>query len=48
MRDLAKAPRGWLLMLAIGLIALNMRGPLVAVAPVTAQLEDDLGFTPVE
>ena len=48
MRDLAKAPRGWLLMLAIGLIALNMRGPLVAVAPVIAQLEDDLGFTPVE
>jgi CP family cyanate transporter-like MFS transporter len=35
-------------MLAIGLIALNMRGPLVAVAPVIAQLEDDLGFTPVE
>ena len=43
-----RAPRGWLLMLAIGLIALNMRGPLVAVAPVIAQLEDDLGFTPVE
>ena len=48
MSDLARAPRGWLLMLAIGLIALNMRGPLVAVAPVIAQLEDDLGFTPVE
>ena len=48
MSDLAKAPRGWLLMLAIGLIALNMRGPLVAVAPVVAQMQDDLGFTPVE
>jgi len=48
MSGVARAPRGWLLMLAIGLIALNMRGPLVAVAPVIAQLEDDLGFTPVE
>ncbi|MFF2243220.1 CynX/NimT family MFS transporter [Arthrobacter sp. NPDC058130] len=48
MSDLGRAPRGWLLMLAIGLIALNMRGPLVAVAPVVAQLEADLGFTPVE
>ncbi|MET4095460.1 MFS transporter [Arthrobacter sp. UYCu712] len=48
MSDLARTPRGWLLMLAIGLIALNMRGPLVAVAPVVAQMRDDLGFTPVE
>jgi CP family cyanate transporter-like MFS transporter len=48
MSGVVRAPRGWLLMLAIGLIALNMRGPLVAVAPVIAQLEDDLGFTPVE
>lgn len=48
MSNVTRAPRGWLLMLAIGLIALNMRGPLVAVAPVIAQLEDDLGFTPVE
>ncbi|CAI3792176.1 putative transporter YycB [Pseudarthrobacter sp. MM222] len=35
-------------MLAIGLIALNMRGPLVAVAPVVAHMRDDLAFTPVE
>ena len=48
MSGLARTPRGWLLMLAIGLIALNMRGPLVAVAPVVAQMRDDLGFTPVE
>ena len=48
MSNAARAPRGWLLMLAIGLIALNMRGPLVAVAPVVAQMQDDLGFTPVE
>jgi CP family cyanate transporter-like MFS transporter len=48
MSKLAREPRGWLLMLAIGLIALNMRGPLVAVAPVVAQMQDDLGFTPVE
>ncbi|WP_264355965.1 MFS transporter [Pseudarthrobacter sp. MM222] len=48
MSHLARAPRGWLLMLAIGLIALNMRGPLVAVAPVVAHMRDDLAFTPVE
>ncbi len=33
---------------AIGLIALNMRGPFVAVAPVVGQMQRDLGFTPVE
>ena len=48
MSNPARQPRAWLLMLAIGLIALNMRGPLVAVAPVVAQMQDDLGFTPVE
>ena len=48
MSNPGRAPRGWLLLLAIGLIALNMRGPLVAVAPVVAQLQADLGFTPVE
>ncbi|HET8879993.1 MAG TPA: MFS transporter [Arthrobacter sp.] len=35
-------------MLAIGLIALNMRGPFVAVAPVVQNMRQDLGFTPVE
>ena len=45
---LAKAPRGWILLASIALIALNMRGPFVAVAPVVGQMQRDLGFTPVE
>jgi MFS transporter, CP family, cyanate transporter len=45
---LAKVPRGWLLLACIGLIALNMRGPFVAVAPVVDLLRQDLGFSPVE
>ena len=35
-------------MVAIGLIALNMRGPFVAVAPVVGDMQRDLGFSPVE
>lgn len=35
-------------MIAIGLIALNMRGPFVAVAPVVGTMQRDLGFSPVE
>ncbi|MDR6688464.1 CP family cyanate transporter-like MFS transporter [Arthrobacter sp. 1088] len=45
---LAKVPRGWLILACIGLIALNMRGPFVAVAPVVDLLQADLGFSPVE
>ena len=45
---LAKIPRGWLILACIGLIALNMRGPFVAVAPVVDSLQQDLGFSPVE
>ncbi|AMB39320.1 MFS transporter [Arthrobacter sp. TES] len=45
---LAKVPRGWLILACIGLIALNMRGPFVAVAPVVDSLRMDLGFSPVE
>lgn len=45
---LAKIPRGWLILACIGLIALNMRGPFVAVAPVVDSLRQDLGFSPVE
>ena len=45
---LAKVPRGWLILACIGLIALNMRGPFVAVAPVVDSLRTDLGFSPVE
>lgn len=44
----AKIPRGWLILACIGLIALNMRGPFVAVAPVVDSLRQDLGFSPVE
>ena len=48
MSALARSPRGWLVMVAIGLIALNMRGPFVAVAPVVGSMRQDLGFSPVE
>ncbi|MBT8162202.1 MULTISPECIES: CynX/NimT family MFS transporter [Arthrobacter] len=47
-RLFAKVPRGWLILACIGLIALNMRGPFVAVAPVVDSLRHDLGFSPVE
>ncbi|WP_232084847.1 CynX/NimT family MFS transporter [Arthrobacter sp. SO5] len=45
---LAKVPGSWILLAAIGLIALNMRGPFVAVAPVVGLMQAELGFTPVE
>jgi CP family cyanate transporter-like MFS transporter len=45
---LARVPRGWILLASIGLIALNMRGPFVAVAPVVGPMQQDLGFSPVE
>ena len=45
---LARMPRGWILLACIGLIALNMRGPFVAVAPVVGPMQQDLGFSPVE
>ncbi|MDN4643011.1 MFS transporter [Arthrobacter sp. PsM3] len=45
---LAKVPRSWILLAAIGLIALNMRGPFVAVAPVVGLMQAELGFSPVE
>ena len=44
----ARMPRGWILLACIGLIALNMRGPFVAVAPVVGPMQQDLGFSPVE
>lgn len=45
---LAKVPRGWLLLACIVLIALNMRGPFVGVAPVAGAMQDDLGLSPIE
>ena len=44
----AKVPGSWILLASIGLIALNMRGPFVAVAPVVGPMQAELGFTPVE
>lgn len=44
----SKAPTGWILLACIGLIALNMRGPFVAVAPVAGAMQRELGFSPVE
>jgi CP family cyanate transporter-like MFS transporter len=42
-----RSPAAWLLTLAIVLIALNMRGPIVAPAPVLDQMSADLGLTAV-
>lgn len=44
---LAKIPRAWILLACIGLLALNLRGPFVAVAPVVGVMQADLGFSPV-
>ncbi|MFI5085026.1 MAG: CynX/NimT family MFS transporter [Actinomycetales bacterium] len=45
---LSRLPRSWLLLACIGLIALNMRGPIVSVAPVVGPMKLDLHFSPVE
>ncbi|TWX38337.1 MFS transporter [Frigoribacterium sp. ACAM 257] len=42
-----RSPAAWLLTLAIVLIALNLRGPIVATAPVLGQMSSDLGLTAV-
>lgn len=47
-KTLPRVPGSWILLAAIGLIALNMRGPLVAVAPVVGPMQQDLGFSPAE
>ncbi|MFJ5962943.1 MFS transporter [Pseudarthrobacter oxydans] len=46
-RFLARIPNTWILLACIGLLALNLRGPFVAVAPVVDVMQADLGFTPV-
>ncbi|MBT2531220.1 MFS transporter [Arthrobacter sp. ISL-48] len=46
-RLLARVPSGWILLACIGLLALNLRGPFVAVAPVVPVMQVDLGFSPV-
>ncbi|MGG5172364.1 CynX/NimT family MFS transporter [Pseudarthrobacter sp. J1738] len=45
---LHKKPRAWLLVLCVALIAMNMRGPFVAVAPVVGDLQRELGLSAVE
>jgi CP family cyanate transporter-like MFS transporter len=46
-RLLARVPNGGVLLACIGLLALNLRGPFVAVAPVVPIMQADLGFSPV-
>jgi CP family cyanate transporter-like MFS transporter len=46
-RGLARIPNTWILLACIGLLALNLRGPFVAVAPVVDVMQADLGFSPV-
>lgn len=43
-RRLARSPLTWLLTLAIILIALNLRGPIVAIAPVLDEIKSDLAL----
>lgn len=42
------APRAWLLMVCIGLVALTLRSPIVALAPVLGELREDLGLSAAE
>lgn len=44
---LAKVPKAWILLACIGLLALNLRGPFVAVPPVVDVIQAELGFSPV-
>ncbi|MDT0170688.1 MFS transporter [Pseudarthrobacter sp. BRE9] len=46
-RQLTRLPSSWILLACIGLLALNLRGPFVAVAPVVGLMQGDLGFSPV-
>lgn len=45
-RLLARVPNSWILLACIGLLALNLRGPFVAVAPVVGVMQRDLEFSP--
>lgn len=45
-RLLARIPNSWILLACIGLLALNLRAPFVAVAPVVGLMQADLGFSP--
>ncbi|MEE9097195.1 MFS transporter [Pseudarthrobacter phenanthrenivorans] len=40
-------PKSWVLLACIGLLALNLRGPFVAVAPLVGPMQAELHFSPV-
>ncbi|MGO4238096.1 CynX/NimT family MFS transporter [Pseudarthrobacter sp. YAF2] len=44
---LSRMPKSWILLACIGLLALNLRGPFVAVAPVVDLMQAELHFSPV-
>ena len=44
---LSRMPRSWILLACIGLLALNLRGPFVAVAPLVDLMQAELHFSPV-
>ena len=46
-RILARIPYSWILLACIGLLALNLRGPFIAVAPVVDLMQAELNFSPV-
>lgn len=46
-RLLSRVPNSWILLACIGLLALNLRGPFVAVAPVVDLMQAELHFSPV-
>ncbi|TLM75006.1 CynX/NimT family MFS transporter [Pseudarthrobacter sp. NamB4] len=46
-RILSRFPNSWILLACIGLLALNLRGPFVAVAPVVGLIQAELAFSPV-
>lgn len=43
----AGIPKTWILLACIGLLALNLRAPFVAVPPLVDIMQTDLGFSPV-
>ncbi|MHC6229649.1 MFS transporter [Arthrobacter sp. MMS24-T111] len=44
---LSRVPKSWILLACIGLLALNLRGPFVAVAPLVDLMQAELHFSPV-
>ena len=44
---LSRVPKSWVLLACIGLLALNLRGPIVSVAPLVDLMQAELHFSPV-